>query len=58
MRDTGSQASLAGWGLVAGFAAARAEGNLESGVEHARFERSDVQRRSVMLRALLFFTYR
>ena len=25
-----------------------------NGVEHARFERSDVQRRSVMLRALLF----
>lgn len=29
-----------------------------NGVKHARFERSDVQRRSIMLRALLFFTYR
>ena len=43
------------WLLVCSSHGRREFGN---GVKHARFERSDVHRRSVMLRALLFFTYR
>ena len=43
------------WLLVCSSQGRREFGN---GVKHARFERSDVHRRSVMLRALLFFTYR